>query len=223
MATDVIDILRRTELFRAVPTADLETVVASSRLRRFRRGQIVCTTGDPGDTLIVIISGEVKIIARAADGGELTLTVVGPGGTVGEVSVADGGPRSADAETVADSQLLFIPRETVQAVCARVPAAGLALAGAIAATLRRLTEATSDLVFLDLPRRVAKLLLSQPRGSDGVIGQQLTQEEYARRLGSTRQSVNIALRGFERRGWIEVRDRTVTVKQPDALARFADS
>lgn len=223
MAADVIGILRQTELLRAVPAADLESVVASSRLRAFRRGQIVCTTGDPADTLIVIISGQVKVVARAADGGELTLTVVGPGGALGEVSIADGGPRSADVETVVDSQLLFIPRETVQAVCARVPAAAMALASAIATALRRLTEATSDLVFLDLPRRAAKLLLSQPRGDDGVIGQQLTQEDYARRLGSTRQSVNIALRGFERRGWIEVRDRTVTVKQPDALSRFADS
>ncbi len=223
MATDVIDVLRKTELFRAVSPADLEPLVAASRLRTFRRGQIVFTTGDPGDTLIVIISGEVKVIARAADGSELTLTVVGPGGTVGEVSVADGGPRSADMEIAVESQLLFIPRETVQAVCARVPAVGQAMASAIAATLRRLTEATSDLVFLDLPRRVAKLLLSQPRGGDGVIRQQLTQEEYARRLGSTRQSVNIAFRGFERRGWIEVRDRTVMVKQPDALVRFADS
>jgi len=221
MATNVIEILRKSELLRALPTEDLEAVVASSRLRTFRRGQIVCTTGDPGDTLIVVISGQVKVVARAADGAELTLTFVGPGAVLGEVSVADGGQRSADVETMAESQLLLVPRETVQAVCARVPAVAQALARAVAATLRQANEATSDLVFLDLPRRVAKLLLSRPRGDDGVIGQQLTQEEYARRLGSTRQSVNIAMREFERRGWIEVSDRTVTVRQPAALARFA--
>jgi CRP-like cAMP-binding protein len=181
----------------------------------------VCSAGDPGDTLIVVVSGQVKISVRSADGAELTLTVVGRGATAGEVSVADGGPRSANIETVTDSELLFIPRAAVQAVCARVPAAAQALTSAIAADLRRLTETTSDLVFLDLPRRVAKMLLSQPRGDDDVIRQQLTQEEYARLLGSTRQSVNIALRGFERRGWIEMRDRSVTVKQPSALARFA--
>ena len=95
------------------------------------------------------------------------------------------------------------------------------MTSAIAAALRRLTETTSYLVFLDLPRRVAKMLLSQPRTSDGVIEQQLTQEEYARLVGSTRQTVNVALRGFERRGWIEIRDRSVTVKQPAALALFA--
>ena len=221
MAADVIGILRQTSLLSSAPTEELENVVVSSRLRTFRRGQIVCTAGDPGDTLIVVVSGQVKISVRSADGAELTLTVVGPGATIGEVSVADGGPRSADVETLAESQLLFVPRATMQAVCERVPAVAQALTSAIAAALRRLTETTSDLVFLDLPRRVAKLLLSQPRSDDGVISRQLTQEEYARLLGSTRQSVNIALRGFERRAWIEMHDRSVTVKQPAALARFA--
>jgi CRP/FNR family transcriptional regulator, cyclic AMP receptor protein len=103
----------------------------------------------------------------------------------------------------------------------RVPAAAQALTGAIAADLRRLTATTSDLVFLDLPRRVAKMLLNQATSDEGIIRQQLTQEEYARLLGSTRQSVNVALRGFERRGWIEMRDRSLTVRQPAALARFA--
>jgi CRP/FNR family transcriptional regulator, cyclic AMP receptor protein len=221
MAADVAGILHQTELFRSVPAEQLASVVASSRLRTFRRGQIVFTAGDPGDTLIVVISGQVKVVVRSADGAELTLTFIGPGGTLGELSVADGGPRSADMETVAESQLLFVPRDVVLAVCANAPAAAAALTSAIAASLRRLTEAASDLVFLDLPRRVAKMLLSQPRGADGVIALQLTQEEYARRLGSTRQSVNIALRGFERRGWIEMHDRSVAVKQLDALARFA--
>jgi CRP/FNR family transcriptional regulator, cyclic AMP receptor protein len=221
MAADVISVLQQTDLLGSALTEELENVVASSRLRTFRRGQVVCMAGDPGDTLIVVISGQVKISVRSADGAELTLTVVGPGATIGEVSVADAGPRSADVETVTESQLLFVPRATMQAVCARVPAVAQALTSAIAAALRRLTDTTSDLVFLDLPRRVAKLLLSQPRSDDGVLSRQLTQEEYARLLGSTRQSVNIALRGFERRGWIEMHDRSMTVKEPAALARFA--
>ena len=74
---------------------------------------------------------------------------------------------------------------------------------------------------MDLPRRLAKLLLSQPRSDDGVIREKMTQEELARLVGGTRQSVNVALRGFERRGWIEVRDRIVMVKQAAALSRFA--
>jgi CRP-like cAMP-binding protein len=221
VTTDVIGILRRTELLRSLPQEDLEAVAAASRLRAFRRSQVVFTQGDPGDTLIVVISGRVKVVVRSADGGELTLTIVPPGGSIGELSVADGGPRSADAETLDACQLLLIPRKTVQDVCARVPAAAQALTNSIAAALRRLTDAASDLVFLDLPRRVAKVLLAQPRGADGVIRLSLRQEELAHQVGSTRQSVNAALRGFERRGWIEVHARAMAVKQPAALSRFA--
>jgi CRP-like cAMP-binding protein len=213
-------VLRKTDLLKSVPEAGLAALARVSRTRAYRRGQLVCTTGDPGDTLIVVISGRVRVMVRSADGGELTLAAVGPGGTLGDVSVADGGPRSADVETLEDSRLLLVPREQVQDICASVPAAGQALASSVAATLRRLTEATSDLVFLDLPRRVAKVLLSLPRDSAGVITPHLTQEQLANRAAGTRQSVNAALRGFERRGWITLNDRAVTVRQPEMLAQF---
>jgi CRP/FNR family cyclic AMP-dependent transcriptional regulator len=96
-------------------------------------------------------------MVRSADGGELTLAVLQPGDVFGELAAVDNGPRSADAETLEESRLLLIPREIVQDVCFRVP--GVALAKSVTATLRRLTESTSDLVFLDLPHRVAKVLL----------------------------------------------------------------
>jgi CRP/FNR family transcriptional regulator, cyclic AMP receptor protein len=188
MTTDVTGILRETTLLGSVPPGDLAALVAASRLRAFRRGQVVFMTGDPGDTLVVVISGRVKVVARAADGGELTLTVIGPGGVFGELSVADGGPRSADAETLDECQLLFVPRDTVWDICSRVPPVAQALACSLAATLRRLTEAASDLVFLDLPRRVAKVLLGQPRGDDGVIRLMVSQEELARQAGGSRQA-----------------------------------
>src|SRR5690242_12536164 len=213
MSTEVTDVLRTTDLLGSASAADLEALVAASRSRIFRRGQILFTAGDPGNTLIVVISGRVKMVVRSADGGELTLTIIQPGGVFGELSVADGGPRSADAETLDECQLLLIPRETVRGICAREPAVARALLNSMAATLRRLTEAASDLVLLDLPRRVAKVLLSLPRGGDGVIRPALSQEELAHQAGGTRQSVNATLRGFERRGWIEVRDRAVTIRQ----------
>jgi len=214
-------ILRATDLFGSVPAEDLDAVAAASRVRVFRRGQVVCTAGDRGDTVIVVLSGRLKVVVRSADGGQLTLTVVQPGGVFGELAAVDGGPRSADAETLEECQLLLIPQELVHDICARVPAAALAVAQSLAAILRRLTEGASDLVFLDLPRRVAKVLLSQPRDEDGTIRLKMSQEEIAHQAAATRQSVNAALRGFEKRGWIDVHDRVVSVKQPTALAQFA--
>jgi len=206
-----------------MPTPDLERVLAISRLRTFRRGQVVFTKGDPGDTMIVVVSGRVKVIVRSADGGELTLTIIPAGGVFGDLSIADGGPRSADAETLEESQLLLIPRETIQEICARVPPAAQALANSVAAALRRLTEAASDLVFLDLPRRVARVLASQAPDADGVIRLKLRQEELAHQVGATRQSVNAAMRAFQRRGWLEIHDGAVIVTQASALDRFAGS
>jgi CRP/FNR family transcriptional regulator, cyclic AMP receptor protein len=155
MTADVAGILRGTALLGSAPAEDLSAVAAASRLRNFRRGQVVFSRGDPGDTVIVVVSGRVKVVLRSADGGELTLTVIQAGGLFGELSVADNGPRSTDAETLEDCQLLFISRERVQDLCARVPSVAQALTSSIAATLRRLTGEAGDLVFLDLPRRVA--------------------------------------------------------------------
>jgi CRP/FNR family transcriptional regulator, cyclic AMP receptor protein len=183
---------------------------------------VLFTAGDPSDTLILVISGRVKVVVRSADGAELTLTVIQPGGIFGEISIADGGPRSADAEALEDCRLLLVPIGLIAELCSRVPAVTETVMSSLAATLRRLTEAASDLVFLDLPRRVAKVLLGQPRGDDGVIELKMSQEELAHQVGGSRQSVNAALRGFERRGWIEVRDRAVTLRQAEALARFAN-
>ncbi len=221
MTTDLAGLLRQTSLLSSLSAEDLQAVAAVSRLRTFRRGQVVFTRGDQGDTWIVVVSGRVKVVIRSADGAELTLTIIQPGGAFGEISIADGGPRSADAETLEETQLLLVPREAIHEICARVPSAAQALTRSMARTLRRLTEAASDLVFLDLPRRVAKVLLSQPRGADGSIRLKMTQEQLAHQAAGTRQSVNAALRGFERRGWIEIQDRSVIVKQAAALDRFA--
>jgi CRP/FNR family cyclic AMP-dependent transcriptional regulator len=221
VSTDLIALLRATDLLGSAPAQDLQSLAAASRLRTYRRGQVVFTAGDKGDTVIMVVSGLVKVVVRSADGGELTLAIIQPGGILGDVAAADGGPRSADAQTMEETRLLLIPREMVEDISGRVPSVAQALTRSVAASLRRLTEAASDLVFLDLPRRVAKLLLSQPTGPDGIIRFKMSQEELAHQAGGTRQSINAALRGFEKRGWIEVRDRSVTVKQAAALGQFA--
>lgn len=223
MSADITGILRQTQLFSSVPAGEIEAIVSVSRLRTLRRGQVVFTTGDPGDTLLVVLSGRVKVVVRSADGSELTLAIVRPGDVLGELSITDGGPRSADAETLDDCRLLFIPRVAIQDICSRVPSVSLALARSLAATLRRLTEETSDLVFLDLPRRVAKVLLAQPRDDEGIIRQRVSQEQLARQIGGSRPSVNVALRDFQRRGWIEMHDRSIAVKEVTALESFVGS
>ena len=213
--------LRGVALFADVSNDDLAELAANARVRSFPRRQIVFSRGDPSDTLIVVLSGRVQIIVRSVDGGELILAVLGEGDVLGEPSLADGGPRSADAQTAEDTSLLIIPREAVVTLARHDAAVAMKMLAYVSATLRRLTDLTEDLVFLDLPRRVAKILLGAPTGSAGEVDLAMSQEQLAHRVGGTRQSVNGALRGFERRGWIAVHGRRVTIQQADALARFA--
>lgn len=220
--TESVDgVLARVEMFADLSDDDRKQLASACRMRTLPRGQFVFGQDDPGDALLAIAHGRIKVVVRTADGGELLLTVVNAGETVGELSVVDGGTRSADAETLEETTVVFVPRDALLQLMLREPTVSGHILRSLAASLRRLTEATADLVFLDLPRRIAKLLLEQPRSADGVVDLGLTQTDLAHRVGSTRQSVNASLRMFERRGWLEVHGQKVVLREVDALARFS--
>jgi CRP-like cAMP-binding protein len=112
-----------------------------------------------------------------------------------------------------------LPREAVLAVADRSPALARALLASLAVTVRRLTGDAADLVFLDVPRRAAKLLLGLADG-DGVARTRMTQTELAERVGASRQSLNAALQSFQRRGWLTVGTNEFRIRDAAALRRF---
>jgi CRP/FNR family cyclic AMP-dependent transcriptional regulator len=214
------DLLVGTPIFAGVPTDALDEAVAASRQRSYARGQVIFSAGEASDTLLLVVTGRIKVVVRSADGGELVLALVGRGGTVGELGVIDGGSRSADAVMLDPGDLFLLPRPVVLGLQARFPAVTEGLLTLVSSGFRRLTDATADLAFLDLPRRVGKALLHQDRDASGLITSVLSQEQLSHLVVGTRQSVNQALRGFERRGWIQVDGRRVRICDPDGLARF---
>lgn len=193
-----------------------QRLAATSYPKRLTRGQVLFTEGEPCDALYVVESGRVKVSVTSPHGDELVLAVVGPGGSLGELAVVDGAPRSAGAEALEDTTLVCLPRDAVLLLLRSSPEAALALATDLAAILRRLTTSASDLVFLDLPRRLAKLLVTE-----SVEG--MAQAQVAARLGVGRQSLNKALSRFADRGWVDVERAAVVVRDRAALQRFADS
>ena len=202
---DVVAELRGTALFAAAEPARLLPLARHAFLRRFARGQVVCTEGEPSDHLYVVRTGRVRVLVQSPRGEEMTLSVLGPGETIGELSMIDGQPRSASVEALSDAQLVALPAADVRAALRADPALLLAAAAELAATVRRLTGGTADLVFLDLPRRLAKLLLGEARPApSGVLRVEpgMTQSGLAARLGVTRQTLNRALGDLVRRGWV---------------------
>src|SRR3954468_19523094 len=226
MQPDVLAELRRTSLFASARDDQLRQLADRAYIRRLAAGQILFTEGEPSEHLYVLRSGRVRIVVTSPHGDELTLTVLGPGDTLGELSVIDGSPRSAAAEALEPVELLAVGAAEARQVLEREPAILLAAAAELAAMVRRLTGNAGDLVFLDLPRRLAKLLLSEATpGPDERLRTELgmSQSGLAARLGVTRQSLNRALSGLTRRGWIAAEGPVVVVLDAGALRRFADS
>lgn len=194
-----------------------EQLAASSYPKRLARGQVLFVAGEPCDALYVVRSGRLKVSVTSPHGDELVLAVVGPGESIGEVGIIDGGDRSAGAEAMDDTELVCVPRDSVVTLLRASPEAALAVAQELATTLRRLTDSAADLVFLDLPRRLAKLLVAEA----AVEG--MAQSQVAARLGVGRQSLNRALSRFADRGWVEVQRAGVVVVDAAALRRFSES
>ena len=219
MDTTCVDALAQTMLFGALDDDLLSTLAAKSHAKSYAKGQIVVTEGDPGGDLLVVASGRLNILSRSPDGSALVLSGGLPGDTLGELSLFDLEPRSATVEAREASVVVTIPRDAVIGLIRTHPDLAEELLRQQATMLRRLTNQAADLVFLDLPRRVAKYVVERA-DRDGRADLGLSQTELAAAVGGVRQSVNSALRGFERRGWIKAEGRVVEIFDHDALVAF---
>jgi CRP/FNR family transcriptional regulator, cyclic AMP receptor protein len=222
-----VALLQRTRLFAGLGELTLRALAERAVERSYLRHGRLFYQGDPGTGLFVVASGLVKVLVTSEDGEEMVLVTLGPGEALGELSIVDGGPRSASAEALEPTVALVITRPVLLDLAARDRALTEALLHTLGSLLRRLTEQASDLVFLDLPGRMAKLLagLAAERGSetpDGIeLDANLTQTDLAGMVGASRQSVNQILQGFARRGYLQVRGRRIVVHRLDLLRRRA--
>ena len=220
-------LLGASPLFAGLDAQQLGEVVGASVTRRYGTGQYVFHQGDPGHALVVVAEGLVKVTVTTPDGEDLILTTLGPTGVFGELALIDGGPRSASVVAAEDTTVLTLSRAALLDLLTRRPMVTDALLCALGATIRRLSDQVTDVVFLDLPGRVAKLLgeLAERSGAGGsgppVVDLPLTQSELAAMVGGSRQSVNQILQEFETRGWITRRGRELVVDDPTALRRRA--
>jgi CRP-like cAMP-binding protein len=214
-----------TRLFAGLDGEALDELSRQSRLRSYRRGELVFLEGDPGDSLMTVVSGLVKVYVTSARGDDLVLATVGPGESFGELSLIDGRGRSATAETVEASSLLIVDRAGFVDLLRRRPELVERLLHNLGALVRRLTDQAGDLVFLDLPGRIAKLLLgladASGAGEHADIEVPFSQSDLAHMVGASRQTVNQVLRTFQALGYIEVSGRTLRILRTDALRRRA--
>lgn len=225
MAGDLSTTLRQVPLFEPLGPEDLRHVEALAQRRRYRRGEVIFHRGDPGATLYVILAGRVRIYSPSDDGGEVVLGILWPGEFFGELSLLDGQPRSASAQTVDDCEMVVIGRDDFHRFLSEHPTASIAVMAVLSQRLRRTDQLLEDAAFLDVPGRLAKRLLElmESHGdttAEGIlIRLRLTHAELAAMVGATRESVTKAMKRFVRSGTLASRGHHVLVCSPEALRR----
>ena len=219
------DAVRKAPLFTALDDASAASLRASMSGVKLSRGQTLFKEGDAGDRLFVVVGGKLKLGTTSNDGRENLLSILGPGDMFGELSLFDPGPRTATATAVVDSKLLALANDQVIGWVKEHPQVSLQLLGRLAQRLRKANDVLSDLVFADVPGRVAKAIieLGERFGTkkDDVlhVNHELTQEELAQLVGASRETVNKALADFATRGWIKLEPRAVIVLDYERLVK----
>jgi CRP/FNR family transcriptional regulator, cyclic AMP receptor protein len=216
--------LAKTQLFQALQPADLDAILARALVKRVLRGEMIRRRGDPGTGMVIIVSGRVRISLVSEDGREVTLTVLGPGEVLGEMTLLDGGECSADATAQEDCVLLALERTQFLRLLRSNSDLCLHLMAVLCQRLRRSNAALEDMALLDLSTRLGRLLLrlcndygaESPKGTR--IEVRLSQKDLSSLAGASREKVNKQLRQWEREGIIGKDNGRLLVMKPHALA-----
>ena len=220
-------ILARAGIFQGVDDRARAALIKQLHWVEFPRAHTIYTEGQPGDRLYIIVSGKVKLGRRSSDGREKLLAVMGPSDMFGTLSMFDPGPRTADVTTITKVRAVSMDRDALRSWIDERPEITEQLLRVLARRLRRTNDDIADLIFTDVPGRVAKqlLLLAQRFGVQEAealrVTHDLTQEEIAQLVGASRETVNKALSDFAHRGWIRLEGKSVLIREPERLARRA--
>ncbi len=218
-ANDQIDevVVRKAPIFSGLDESAAASLRTSMTLVKLRKGQSLFKEGDDGDHLFIVSNGKVKLGTKSPDGRENLLMILGPGDMFGDLSLFDSGPRTATATAVTDTKLLSLGQDKVIPWIKEHPEVSLHLLARLASRLRRTNEVVGDLVFSDVPGRVAKALIDlgvkfgEKREEGLFVNHDLTQEELAQLVGASRETVNKALADFAQRGWLRLEARAVMI------------
>lgn len=225
--------LEQSGMFQGLKHETLSTLTRRVTPIDFRRGHVIVSEGEPGDRMYVIVDGKVKVGRRTRDGRQNLLAVLGPTEVFGELSVFDSGTRTSTVTAVTNVRAVPIDRATLTTLLTTHTELGEHLLGVLARRLRDTNDNVADLIFTDVPGRVAKLLLqlanrfgvteaaTDPGRTFVRVAHDLTQEELAQLVGASRESTNKALAEFVERGWIRLRGKSVLILDRARLARRA--
>ncbi|NDD29106.1 MAG: Crp/Fnr family transcriptional regulator [Proteobacteria bacterium] len=214
---DLPSLLGAVPVFGSLEAEDLQQVASIAHLKHHPKEHVLFERGDTGDEFLVVVQGRVKLFVLSEDGRELTLRILRPPQSFGEVSLMDEFARSTSAVALTDVTVLSISKHDFRRLLEGNTRLCIGVITALSRRLRDLTDDTAGLIFHDVYQRLARklLTLSEEMGrqtDEGVeIPQRLTHQELANLVGATRETVTKALNDMEGRGLLLVRKKQVVI------------
>jgi CRP/FNR family transcriptional regulator, cyclic AMP receptor protein len=198
---DKLALLRRHPVFGVLDAAHLDGLCTSATTRTYPRDTTVFLKGDPGTSLFAVLSGTIRIGVRSPDGRDAVFNLIREGEIFGEIALLDGQPRTADATAMTNCEVMAIDHRDFVALVRSQPEIALKIIEVLCARVRRTSQQVEDVLFLDLPGRLAKALLrlDSVEKSAGRGKVSMTQRELGQMIGMSRESTNKQLREWEER------------------------
>jgi CRP/FNR family transcriptional regulator len=216
-------ILKATSLFAGLDDAELTALAARSGIRAYRRGDTLFSEGEPCAGLYVVVSGRVRIFKTSLSGREHVLALEGPGASIAELPVFDGGNYPASASAVEDAEALFVSRVDLRAICLEHPEVSLKMLQVVGGRLRRLVGIIEELSFTTVRHRLIAWLLRTARAEGKNTDRGLTfllttnHQDLASQIGTVRELVSRNLARLQAQSFIEMNGREITVLDYEGL------
>lgn len=221
-------VLARHFLFQKIDAHDLAQVASHAWTARVPARKVIFRQGCDTASLVAVLSGRVRICSYSAEGKEITLNIIGPGGFFGEIALLDGKPRTAEAIALDPCELLFLERKHFVPWLQQQPDACLQIMAVLCARLRQTSLQLEDSIFHEVPVRLAKALrrlidaFGEPSREGVRVTLKLSQQQLGSLVGITRESTNKYLNEWQRLGLLSVESGYITVHDTEHLNRIAD-
>src|ERR1700737_1431762 len=221
-----LSVLRQHPIFCDLEPAALDQLCRYAKHSTLERGATIVSKGDPGNSLIAVISGTVKISVSSPDGRSAIVNLIGPGETFGEIAVLDGLARTADATANTNCEIYVIDRRVFLPFVRSQPALGMKFIELLCKRLRWTRYQVEEVILQNLPGRLASALLrltEKDKLAPGGRTIAITQQEISEMVGMTRESINKQLRVWAARKWVRLEHGAIVVLDPEPLQALAEA
>ncbi|MBO3761787.1 Crp/Fnr family transcriptional regulator [Ciceribacter sp. L1K22] len=220
-------LLAKSFVFKALDDEGRRDLAASTHVKKFSTGEIIFNAGAPGQSMMAIAEGIVRVELVTPTGRDVILNELRSGDVFGEIALLDGGERSATVRAVSNTTLVVLERRALMDVLQRKPQLSIRLIELLCERVRRSDERMVEIAFMDLPTRLARLLLrlsvTHPASEQSPASRlSLSQSDMAKMIGNTRENVNRCLRKWQEKGLVDLKDGWLILHDRQRLVALAE-